>query len=159
MKARATPSSTATRCWRATGSARTGTPALGVGKLLGVDVLPLRLVDGRWYHVDTCLIPVSPELLAYYPPAFDAEANAALEALPGDKILLTESDALRFGGNAVVVGDQVVMNSGCDALGRVAVITRLHSSCDRPIGVPEVRRLRQVPRPWPWIIRVVLVVG
>ena len=39
-----------------------------------------------------------------------------LKALPGDKITLTEPDALRFGGNAVVVGDQVVMNSGCEAL-------------------------------------------
>ncbi len=89
---------------------------LGVGKLLGVDVLPLRLTDGRWYHVDTCLIPVAPDLLAYYPPAFDADANAALAHLPGDKIILTEPDALRFGGNAVVLGDQIVMNSGCDAL-------------------------------------------
>ena len=89
---------------------------LGVGAMLGVDVLPLRLIDGRWYHVDTCLIPVAPDLLAYYPPAFDAAANAALESLPGEKIVLTEPDALRFGGNAVVVGDQVVMNSGCDAL-------------------------------------------
>ena len=88
----------------------------GVGAALGVPVLPLRLVDSRWYHVDTCLIPVAPDLLAYYPPAFDAAANAALEALPGDKIVLTEPDALRFGGNAVVVGDRVVMNSGCDAL-------------------------------------------
>ena len=59
---------------------------------------------------------MSDDLLAYYPPAFDAEANAAIEALPGEKIVLTESDALRFGGNAVVLGNQVVMNSGCEAL-------------------------------------------
>ncbi len=88
----------------------------GVGALLGVDVLPLRLTDGRWYHVDTCLIPVSPELLAYYPPAFDAAANRALEALPGDKILISEHDALRFGGNAIVAGDQIVLNAGCGEL-------------------------------------------
>ncbi len=96
---------------------RSDAPAcLGVGKLLGVPVLPLRLTDGRWYHVDTCLIPVSPELLAYYPPAFDAAANAALEALPGEKILISEHDALRFGGNAVVAADQIVLNSGCNEL-------------------------------------------
>jgi len=89
---------------------------LGVGDLLSVPVLPLHLVDSRWYHLDTCLIPVSPELLAYYPPAFDARANAAIEALPGEKITLSEPDALRFGGNAVVVGNQIVMNSGCEAL-------------------------------------------
>jgi len=88
----------------------------GVGDLLGVSVLPLRLTDPRWYHLDTCLLPLSSDLLAYYPPAFDAEANAAIEALAGDKITLTENDALRFGGNAVVVGHHVVMNSGCKAL-------------------------------------------
>ena len=88
----------------------------GVGDLLGVPVLPLRLTDPRWYHLDTCLLPLSSELLAYYPPAFDASANAAIEALPGEKITLTDGDALRFGGNAVVIGDQVVMNSGCEAL-------------------------------------------
>lgn len=57
-----------------------------------------------------------PELLAYYPPAFDARANPMIEALPGEKITLTEHDALRFGGNAVAAGRQVVMNSGCEAL-------------------------------------------
>jgi len=92
------------------------TACRGVGELLGVDVLPLRLTDSRWYHLDTCLIPVAPDLLAYYPPAFDAAANTALEALPGDKILLTEPDALRFGGNAVVLDHQIVMNSGCNSL-------------------------------------------
>lgn len=96
---------------------RSDAPAcLGVGRLLGVPVLPLRLTDGRWYHLDTCLIPVSPALLAYYPPAFDAAANAALEALPGEKILISEHDALRFGGNAIVAGDQIVLNARCDEL-------------------------------------------
>lgn len=89
---------------------------LGAGERLGVPVLPLRLIDSRWYHLDTCLIPVSADLLAYYPPAFDAAANMAIVTLPGEKIVLTEHDALRFGGNAVVVGDKIVMNSGCDTL-------------------------------------------
>ncbi len=89
---------------------------VGAGTVLGVPVLPLRLTDSRWYHLDTCLIPVSADLLAYYPPAFDAAANAAIENLPGEKIVLTEQDALRFGGNAVVAGDKIVMNSGCDTL-------------------------------------------
>lgn len=84
--------------------------------ILRREVLPLELVDTRWYHLDTCLIPLAPDLLAYYPPAFDSYANTVLENLPGDKILLTEHDALRFGGNAVVVGDKIAMNAGCDSL-------------------------------------------
>lgn len=92
------------------------TACLRVGELLGVEVLPLRLIDSRWYHLDTCLIPITPDLLAYYPAAFDAAANDALEKLPGEKLLLTESDSLRFGGNAVVAGNRIVINSGCNAL-------------------------------------------
>jgi N-dimethylarginine dimethylaminohydrolase len=84
--------------------------------MLGKAVLPLELVDKRWYHLDTCLFPLKPDLLAYYPPAFDPYAQTVLANLPGEKILLTEHDALRFGGNAVVIGSQVVMNTGCDTL-------------------------------------------
>ncbi|BDI34283.1 hypothetical protein CCAX7_63340 [Capsulimonas corticalis] len=84
--------------------------------LLGCRVLPLALVDSRWYHLDTCLIPLAPDLLAYYPGAFDAAANKALQSLPGEKIVMTEADALNFGGNAVVIGRDVVLNAGCEAL-------------------------------------------
>lgn len=87
-----------------------------LAQMMGCQVLPLELADTRWYHLDTCLIPLRPDLLAYYPPAFDSYANTVLENLPGDKIHLTEPDALRFGGNAVVLGDHVVMNAGCDTL-------------------------------------------
>jgi N-dimethylarginine dimethylaminohydrolase len=87
-----------------------------LARMLGCPLLPLELVDTRWYHLDTCLIPVAPDLLAYYPPAFDSYANTVLENLPGDKIRLSEGDALRFGGNAVVLGRHVVLNAGCDAL-------------------------------------------
>ena len=87
-----------------------------LAQTLGRQVLPLELADTRWYHLDTCLIPLRPDLLAYYPPAFDSYANTVLQNLPGDKILLTEADALRFGGNAVVLGSHVVMNMGCKTL-------------------------------------------
>lgn len=87
-----------------------------LGDILQCRVVPLELTDTRWYHLDTCLIPVRDNLLAYYPPAFDSAANDVLNALPGDKIILTQPDALRFGGNAVVLGSHVVMNTGCDAL-------------------------------------------
>lgn len=89
-------------------------PALG--HMLGRTVLPLRLTDTRWYHLDTCLIALRPDLLAYYPPAFDAPSVDALEKLPGEKLLLNDNDALRFGGNAVVMGNHIAMNAGCNTL-------------------------------------------
>jgi N-dimethylarginine dimethylaminohydrolase len=87
-----------------------------LAEILDKEVLPLELVDTRWYHLDTCLFPLSGDLLAYYPPAFDEYAQRVLADLPGRKIILNEHDALRFGGNAVVIGDKVAMNSGCEAL-------------------------------------------
>jgi N-dimethylarginine dimethylaminohydrolase len=87
-----------------------------LGRMLNCRVLPLELIDTRWYHLDTCLFPLAPDLLAYFPPAFDSYANTVLENLPGDKIMITPHDALRFGGNAVVAGDHVVMNAGCETL-------------------------------------------
>ncbi|HEX5323815.1 MAG TPA: arginine deiminase-related protein, partial [Capsulimonadaceae bacterium] len=84
--------------------------------ILCKEVLPLELADTRWYHLDTCLFPLRPGLLAYYPPAFDEYAQRVLSELPGEKIILSEHDALRFGGNAVVIGEKIAMNSGCHQL-------------------------------------------
>src|SRR5262245_45568447 len=43
-----------------------------VGKQLGVRVLPLELVNTRFYHLDTCFCPLAPGEAIYYPDAFDA---------------------------------------------------------------------------------------
>src|SRR5262249_33663145 len=87
-----------------------------VGGLLGRDIVALGLTDPRWYHLDTCLLPLSDDLIAYYPGAFDADAVKTINRLPCDKIVISEHDALGFGANAVVIGRHVVLNSGCDEL-------------------------------------------
>jgi len=81
-------------------------------RILGRKVLSLGLVDGRYYHLDVCFAPLGPNELAYYAPAFDEPANRALEALPGNKIKLTKTDADCFGANVIVLGRDVVMNVG-----------------------------------------------
>jgi N-dimethylarginine dimethylaminohydrolase len=87
-----------------------------IGGMLGRDVVTLQLVDPRWYHLDTCLLPLSNDLIAYYPGAFDAESQAAIERLSAEKIVISEHDALLFAANAVVIGKHVVMNSGAEEL-------------------------------------------
>jgi N-dimethylarginine dimethylaminohydrolase len=101
------------------------------GQMLGHPVLLLRLVDSRWYHLDTCLTPLSDRLIAYYPGAFDAPSVHAIEQLPGDKIVISEEDALRFAANAVVSGSDVVLNAGCTQFER-----DLQRHGYRPHGVP-----------------------
>jgi N-dimethylarginine dimethylaminohydrolase len=89
-----------------------------IGKIFGRRVVPLKLIDPRFYHLDTCLCPLPRGWLLYYPPAFDDAARAAIEALvPKDKrIVASDDDALRFNCNAVDLNDRVFMNDPTPSL-------------------------------------------
>ena len=80
--------------------------------LVDVEVQPLRLCDPRFYHLDTCFCPLDGGYLLYYPPAFDLQANAAIESrVPADRRrAVGEEDAVRFACNAVNVGNRVILN-------------------------------------------------
>lgn len=87
-----------------------------LGKVLQKLVLPLELVDPRFYHLDTCFCPVAPGQAIYFPPAFDSYGRKVLASQIPKLIAVDESEAIRFGCNAVVVGGTVIHNSGCDHL-------------------------------------------
>jgi ornithine--oxo-acid transaminase len=78
----------------------------------GVDVLPLLLVDPRFYHLDTCFAPLQGGHVLYFPEAFDAESQARIEAhYPAEKrIVVSEADAVHFACNAVNVGRTILLN-------------------------------------------------
>lgn len=42
------------------------------------EIIPLELVDRRFYHLDTCFCPLSGGELLYYPPAFDSYAQTVI---------------------------------------------------------------------------------
>lgn len=84
---------------------------------LGVDVITLKLVDTRFYHLDTCFCPLEGGFLLYYPPAFDDESRAAIESrIPAARrIAISEEDALAFACNAVNIDSTVVVNRATPA--------------------------------------------
>ena len=84
---------------------------------LAVPVLSLELVDDRWYHLDTCLFPLTPDTLVYYPGAFDAYARIVI-ANNYHTVEVCLEEALRFACNAVVIDNHVVLPSGCPQLTR-----------------------------------------
>src|SRR5207249_7749369 len=49
-----------------------------VGEHLGVEVLPMELVDPRFYHLDTCFCPLAEDEAIYYPGAFDEYGRSVL---------------------------------------------------------------------------------
>jgi N-dimethylarginine dimethylaminohydrolase len=87
-----------------------------LGRTLGRHVLPLELVNPRFYHLDTCFCPLAPGEAIYYPAAFDGYGRRVLERHIPRLLAVNESESLRFGCNAVVVGKTVVVNTGCEHL-------------------------------------------
>jgi lysine-ketoglutarate reductase/saccharopine dehydrogenase-like protein (TIGR00300 family) len=89
-----------------------------VAKWLDVEVLSLRLVDRRFYHLDTCFCPLTDGYLLYYPAAFDTYSNRLIELrVPAEKrIAIGELDAIEFACNTVNIDRLVVLNQASDEL-------------------------------------------
>ena len=85
---------------------------------LDVEVLSLRLVDRRFYHLDTCFCPLTDGYLLYYPAAFDTYSNRLIELrVPAEKrIAIAEADAVTFACNSVNIDRVVVVNKASDSL-------------------------------------------
>jgi len=88
--------------------------AYEVGKLLGTDVLRVRLVDPRFYHLDTCLAYFEEgDTVLYYPGAFDEESREKIKTEFPRAIEAEEDEALKYVCNSINVGQIVVVNAGC----------------------------------------------
>lgn len=83
---------------------------------IGCRVIPMQLVDEYFYHLDTCFCPLSTTEAIYYPAAFDEYGRRVLQDQIPELIEVTPEEAQRFCCNAVVVGRDVVLNSGCPEL-------------------------------------------
>jgi N-dimethylarginine dimethylaminohydrolase len=77
-----------------------------------VPVVPLHLIDPRFYHLDTCFAPLEGGYVMYFPDAFDHLALHRIEAFypPQKRIVVREADALCFACNAINVGRTIVLN-------------------------------------------------
>jgi lysine-ketoglutarate reductase/saccharopine dehydrogenase-like protein (TIGR00300 family) len=89
-----------------------------LAKWLDVEVLSLRLIDPRFYHLDTCFCPLADGYLLYYPPAFDTYSNRLIELRVPEalRIAIDEVDAINFACNTVNIDRVVVMNQASDSL-------------------------------------------
>ncbi len=89
-----------------------------IEKIFDRETAPLRLVDPRFYHLDTCFCPLSGGRLLYYPPAFDEATLKRIAAIvaPERRIEVGEEDARAFACNAVELDGRILMNHATDAL-------------------------------------------
>lgn len=79
---------------------------------LDVEVVSLRLVDKRFYHLDTCFCALKDGYLVYYPQAFDQPSLDQIERrVPQAKrIPVSEQDAVNLACNIVNIGDAIILN-------------------------------------------------
>jgi N-dimethylarginine dimethylaminohydrolase len=69
---------------------------------MGFEVRKLELVDPRFYHLDLCLAPLTPESMLIYPGAFAPETLARIR-LWAKTFEVTREEALQFVCNGVSV--------------------------------------------------------
>jgi len=83
-----------------------------ISRWLSMEVLPLKLADSRFYHLDTCFCPLEGGYLMYYPAGFDEDSQRLIaERVPeSHRVAVEEEDALHFACNAVNIGRTVILN-------------------------------------------------
>jgi N-dimethylarginine dimethylaminohydrolase len=107
------------RLWAGHGPRTRETSHRRLTELWGVEVISLRLVDPRFYHLDTCFCPLSNGEVMYFPAAFDAASQKKIEGRypRAQRICVSEPDAIRFACNAVNVGRTILLNEISAELG------------------------------------------
>jgi N-dimethylarginine dimethylaminohydrolase len=96
----------------------------------GLPVVSLRLVDPRFYHLDTALCVLDADTAMYYPAAFDDAGRAAIAARFAELIEAKDEDAEVLGLNAVSDGRHVVL-----PVQAVNLAAQLRAHGFEPVGV------------------------
>lgn len=73
-------------------------------------VVPLRLVDEWFYHLDTCCFPVNRELVYFYDKAFDQESVHTIKKYFKNAVAVSDEEALSFALNSVALDHAVITN-------------------------------------------------
>lgn len=114
-----------------------------VAALTGREVLTVRLVDPRYYHLDTALCALDDDTIAYLPAAFDERSRALLRRRYPDAVLAEPVDAAVLGLNAVSDGRHVVLPA--EAIGLARTLER-RGFTPVPVELDELRKAGGGPK-------------
>lgn len=83
-----------------------------VAQLLDIDVIPLRLTDPKFYHLDMCFLPLDARTAFYYPGAFSRSSQTLLRKLIPKLHELTVQEARGYSANSFVSDGHVIIQVG-----------------------------------------------
>jgi len=86
----------------------------GLAKAFGREVVPVELVDPRFYHLDMSVCPLDDRRAIVSPDAWDEASRARLAELVEEPLVVSVEEAMTFCVNSVVIGKTIVM-SDCPA--------------------------------------------
>ena len=86
----------------------------GLAKAFGREVVPVKLVDPRFYHLDMSVCPLDDRRAIVSPDAWDEASRARLAELVEEPLVVSVEEAMTFCVNSVVIGKTIVM-SDCPA--------------------------------------------
>ncbi len=115
-----------------------------LASVFGRRVVSLRLVDPRFYHLDTALCVLDASTAMYYPAAFDDAGRASLASLFDELIEAKDEDAEVLGLNAVCDGRHVVLARQATGLARSLSDRGLCAGTSGDVGAAQGGRRREV---------------
>lgn len=87
------------------------------------EIIPLRLVDNRFYHLDTCLFYIDVlDTIVYYRKAFDEESLKKISKLKSKKLEVSEEEALNFSLNSFSYKDKIILTDNGKLNNKVGLI-------------------------------------
>jgi len=81
-----------------------------LAKWLDIEVVSLRLMDERFYHLDTCFCPSMAAICSTIHRRLILPNRVIEMRVPAEKRIIEEADAVNFACNAVNIDSVVVMN-------------------------------------------------
>jgi N-dimethylarginine dimethylaminohydrolase len=83
-----------------------------LAKKLEIDVIPLRLVDPYFYHLDMAFLPIDASTAFYYPAAFSTNSQHLLKRLVPNLLALSKEAVTAYAANSFVSGKDIIIASG-----------------------------------------------
>jgi N-dimethylarginine dimethylaminohydrolase len=83
-----------------------------VEKLLDLEVIPLEIIDPKFFHLDVGCFPLNNETMFYYPTAFSNKSRKVLKKAVPNLLELTKEEAYGFCANSIVTDHYVIHQKG-----------------------------------------------
>jgi N-dimethylarginine dimethylaminohydrolase len=78
---------------------------------LNIDVIPLRLVDPFYYHLDMCFLPIDDTTAFYYPAAFSKNSQNLLKRFVPNLLEFTTAEVKAYSANSFISGHDIIIPS------------------------------------------------